>query len=49
MLSKDDLISIARLRKTKPWQEEKRYAQVLTLHALESESVVMKGGFGTKS
>ena len=44
MLSKDDLISIARLRKTKPWQEEKRYAQVLTLHALESESVVMKGG-----
>lgn len=44
MLSRDELLSICRLRKTKPWQEEKRYAQILALNAIASESVVMNGG-----
>lgn len=44
MLSRDELLEISRVRNTKPWQEEKRYAQILALNAIAGESVVLRGG-----
>lgn len=44
MLSKEDLLRLARARKLRPWQEEKRYVQAMILYALSEWPMVMKGG-----
>jgi len=44
MLRGEEIIKIARLRKLKPWQEEKRYLQALVLYAVSEWPLVLKGG-----
>lgn len=44
MLRGEEIVEIARLRKLKPWQEEKRYLQALILYAVSEWPLVLKGG-----
>jgi predicted nucleotidyltransferase component of viral defense system len=44
MLNRDELLSLARTRRLKPWQEEKRYVQALVLYSLSEAPLVAKGG-----
>ncbi len=44
MLSREDILRLAKVRRLKPWQEEKRYVQALVLYALSEWPIVMKGG-----
>ncbi len=44
MLTREEILRLARARRLRPWQEEKRYVQALVLYALSDWPVVMKGG-----
>lgn len=44
MLTREEILRLARARRLKPWQEEKRYVQALVLYALSEWPVIMKGG-----
>ncbi|MEW5955857.1 MAG: nucleotidyl transferase AbiEii/AbiGii toxin family protein [Candidatus Micrarchaeota archaeon] len=44
MIDKETLLKIAKLYKTRPWQQEKHYLQAIILTALTEEPVVFKGG-----
>ena len=44
MLREEELIRIARMRRAKPWQEERRYIQALILYAVADWPLVLKGG-----
>jgi len=44
MLDEDELTGLARARKMRPWQEEKRYLQALVLYSLSRSPPVLKGG-----
>ena len=44
MLTREEILRLARARRLKPWQEEKRYVQALVLYALSEWPIIMKGG-----
>jgi predicted nucleotidyltransferase component of viral defense system len=44
VLREEELIRIARMRRVKPWQEERRYIQALILYAVADWPLVLKGG-----
>jgi predicted nucleotidyltransferase component of viral defense system len=44
LLREEELVRLARLRRLKPWQEEKRYVQALIMYAVSEWPLVMKGG-----
>jgi len=44
MLGEEEIGRLARLRRLKPWQEERRYLQALVLYSLSEEPIVLKGG-----
>ena len=44
MLDREEILRLARARRLRPWQEEKRYVQALVLYAVSEWPVVMKGG-----
>jgi predicted nucleotidyltransferase component of viral defense system len=44
MLDADEVFELSKLRKIKPWQEEKRYILSLLLYSLSEENVLLKGG-----
>uniref|UniRef100_A0A7J3X6E2 Nucleotidyl transferase AbiEii/AbiGii toxin family protein n=1 Tax=Thermofilum pendens TaxID=2269 RepID=A0A7J3X6E2_THEPE len=44
LLREEELARLARLRRLKPWQEEKRYVQALIMYAVSEWPLVMKGG-----
>jgi len=44
LLREEELVRLARLRRLKPWQEEKRYVQALIMYAVSEWPLVMRGG-----
>jgi hypothetical protein len=44
MLGEEEIGRLAKLRRVKPWQEERRYLQALVLYSLSEEPIVFKGG-----
>ena len=42
MLREEELIRIARMRRVKPWQEERRYIQALILYAVADWPLVLR-------
>ncbi len=44
MISKNELLEIAKLMLMRPWQQEKHYLQYLTLNSIAEEPLVFKGG-----
>jgi hypothetical protein len=44
MISKKELINIAKLMGMRPWQQEKHYIQYLALNSIAEEPLVFKGG-----
>jgi len=44
MLSEEEIGRLAKLRRVRPWQEERRYLQALVLYSLSEEPIVLKGG-----
>lgn len=44
MISKNELIEIAKLMGMSPWQQEKHYVQYLALNGIAEEPLVFKGG-----
>jgi len=44
LLTKEDLLRLAKARGIGIWQEEKRYAQALVIYGLRNWPIVMKGG-----
>jgi len=44
MLDEDELTRLAKSRRIRPWQEEKRYLQALVLYSLSQSPPVFKGG-----
>lgn len=44
MLDEDELVRLAKSRRIRPWQEEKRYLQALVLYSLSQAPPVFKGG-----
>ena len=44
MISKSELISIAKLMGMSPWQQEKHYIQYIALESIAEEPLVFKGG-----
>ena len=44
MITKDEIISLAKLHNIRPWQEEKRYMQAMILNSLSSAPLIFKGG-----
>lgn len=44
MLDREEILRLARARRLRPWQEEKRYVQALVLYAVSEWPMVMKGG-----
>ena len=44
MISKNELLEIAKLMGMKPWQQEKHYMQYLALNSIAEEPLVFKGG-----
>ena len=44
MITKNDIISLSKLHGLRPWQEEKRYMQVLILNSLFNYPLILKGG-----
>ncbi len=44
MISKSELLEIAKLMGMKPWQQEKHYVQYLVLTGIAEEPLVFKGG-----
>jgi|SRR5579875_1479012 predicted nucleotidyltransferase component of viral defense system len=43
MLDADEISELAKLRKVKPWQEEKRYILCLLIYALSEENIIFRG------
>jgi len=43
-LDRDEVASLAKVRRIRPWQEEKRYLQALVLYSLSRSPPVFKGG-----
>lgn len=44
MLSRSELVTLAKTRGLSPWQEEKRYVQALALYSLRDQPLILKGG-----
>lgn len=44
MLDDKEIASLAKVRRIRPWQEEKRYLQALVLYSLSRSPPVLKGG-----
>ena len=44
MLREEEIVRVAKLRRLKPWQEERRYLQALILYAVSNWPLVLKGG-----
>ena len=40
MLREEELIRIARMRRAKPWQEERRYIQALIPYAVAARAMI---------
>lgn len=44
MITKDEIIALAKLHNIRPWQEEKRYMQAVILNSLSGSPLIFKGG-----
>ena len=44
MLSRSELVTLAKTRGLSTWQEEKRYVQALALYSLKDQPLILKGG-----
>jgi predicted nucleotidyltransferase component of viral defense system len=44
VLREEEIVRVAKLRRLKPWQEERRYLQALILYAVSNWPLVLKGG-----